>query len=61
MFENNVAKSNGLTTFTKTMLLKQLVLAALFLKISTVKYSSSCVFENVVKPMVLATFVWEVL
>ena len=45
IFENNVAKTNGSTTFTKPMLLKLLISATLFLEMS-VKSFSNCFLKQ---------------
>ena len=59
MFENDVAKEIDFTTIPKIMWVKTLVLAALFLKTSTVKCNMNCLGGNVVKATVLATLFWE--
>ena len=70
IFENNEAKTNGSTTFTKPMLLEPLVSATLFLDLSTVfvfsifqkcyntNGFSNIMFGNFVKPLVLATLIF---
>ena len=60
MFENNVVKTSGSTTFAKTMSLESLISATLFLESET-NGSNNIVFINVVKPIVLVNLILRML